>query len=388
MTAAVTSDRVVVGRGELLSALESVRRCVAQRESHSQATCFAFKAGEVHAYDGEMACRGPSGLPDLWEGAVEAKKLLELLRRTADETVEVRLEGGELRVYEVLPRPARGQRQKRPWNAGFAMEPEFRLPVSGIPVPDDADWKELPDDFCEGLLRVAEAAGKDAQSFVLTCVSLTADCAEAFDGFQAARWEWHKPLSIQGRALILKQCAEAASELGVNQYQQNSDGDADWLHFRNRSHGFVLSCRPWLDQEFPSSKVGEMTSLAGEELCFPPELPDVAKLASLFSADGAETDMVEVILRDGEMEVVGSGTVDYIVRHVPIDWSGPDLAFFVHPGVLERICKNHQSATVGRTETGVPASLHVTAGPYRYATTLVCPAGVDPEVGDEIPEDE
>jgi hypothetical protein len=370
-----------IDRQALLSALESVLPCVAQREEHTQSKCLGFHSGRVIAYDGHKSCRGPSGLPEDFCGAVPAQKLADLLRRQDDEQVVVHVVAGEFRVRSVPVTAAERRKgeSRESWSSGFGMEEEVLCPALhpswDPPGLDSEDWLALPDDFCEALSRVGEAAGKDDSRFALTCVHLTQDHAEASDEFQMCRWAWQAPMLLAAPLLLRKESVAAMADLGVSHYARNSDPDCPLAHFKS-PRGFILTCRLYGD-EYPSAVADYHFGLPTAVLELPRNLPDAARCAAIFTADVVLGDHVEVRLEGGVLEVCGADPTAWYRKDTPTGWEGGDCCFLMSPAILERIARAFQTAEIGSDpDDGRPRCLRVESGPYRYATALLPPDGV------------
>ena len=156
---------IQVSREAFLRALESTKSGLSPRDVIEQSTCFVLTGGQIITYNDEASCRGPSGLPKDFTGAVASQDLLELLRKMEEDDIWLTDEEGQFWV--------KGKR-RRAWHN---MEAEIRLPYTSVEIPDK--FQELPEDFTEAVSLVKECTGKDASRFELTCVNLNPKWIEA-----------------------------------------------------------------------------------------------------------------------------------------------------------------------------------------------------------------
>src|ERR1700722_12769722 len=147
---------VLVNRENFLSCLEAVQPGLSAKEIVEQSSCFAFQGGEVFSFNDEIACRCPSPLNDSFQGAVQADKLLNILRKLPEEEITISMTDTHL----IIKGKGRGFDARR--------EQEITLPVGAVEKPET--WKELHKDFCEASSIVQQCTGSDQSRFLSICV--------------------------------------------------------------------------------------------------------------------------------------------------------------------------------------------------------------------------
>ena len=66
---------------------------LSSKDNMEQSSCFVFRNGQVITYNGEICCTSPltnaEGVPFDCYGAVPAKTLLQTLRKSPDDEIEI-----------------------------------------------------------------------------------------------------------------------------------------------------------------------------------------------------------------------------------------------------------------------------------------------------------
>ena len=150
-----------VDRIKLISRLEQVQPGIALREIVAQSSCYIFQNGRVKTFNEEVFCSCKvRGFPEDFQGAIQAKPMLEILRKLSEDSLTLSVHTGEIQFEGVRK------------TVGIRMEQEITLPVNE--VEDPGNWRDLPDDFSEGVALVQECAGKDTSTIYVN-VRLTPD---------------------------------------------------------------------------------------------------------------------------------------------------------------------------------------------------------------------
>lgn len=333
---------MLVSREKLLTQLESVVPGLATKETITQSNCFVFTGKWVITFNETIACRVPCESELI--GAVEAKGLLELLRRMPDAELDVNVEG------EPGAQKCRitGKSNRR---GGVPMAAEILLPVQGITPP--AHWLPLPQGFAEAVETVAPCAAKSGDSYGLKCVHVHPHYVEASDNFHMARYPLLIPVTAP--TLVLAQAIKNACSLGAMEFSES----ADWLHFRN-PNGAILSCRRLLDAYFDFSAYLQP---GGEVLTLPAGLDDAVAAAGIFSAEAAENEIF-ITVENQWFYVRGVGNSGWYEERRPCNYSGPRLQFKIAPKILTEITKRHNQCMIA------PGRLLIDTGKFQYATCL------------------
>lgn len=332
-----------VTRADFLRVLETVRPGLSPKDAIQQSTSFVFIKGRAVTFNGEVACRMPSGLPKEFTGAVQADPLLQVLGRLKEDQIDVGAEEGEFRVI--------GERRR----AGIRMEADIVLPLEVIERP--GDWIELHREFLEAV-RIAQAsAGKDQDDFMSVCVHVHPDWIEACDRFQATRYRIDT--GVKEPFLVRRDSVKHITALGMTEMSETES----WVHFRNPA-GLVLSCRRFVDK-FPATD--HLWTHRGEKAVLPPELADAAGLAGIFSAEDKDNNMVLVQLKEGRVRITGEGTLGWASETSKIAYHGQPLEFRVPPSLLAELVKEHNECEIGDNK------LRVEGGKWTYITCLSQP---------------
>jgi hypothetical protein len=330
-----------VNREVLLQQLESVQAGLSSREIIEQSSCFVFKDGNVVTFNDEVSCSRPCELGS-FTGAVQAAPLLSILQKLADESLDVTVEEGELRLHS----------KRR--EVGIRHEEKVELPVGSVEAP--GKWIPLTEEFLEGIRRVQESASTDQSKFVMTCIHLHPKWIEACNNYQAHRAVLKT--GVKASTLVRKDAIKHVVTLGMTEFSETTT----WIHFRNKA-GLVLSARRYVE-EYPD--LTKLFEFEGSAITLPKGLAQAAERASVFSAESSDDNQVLVELNPtkGLMRVKGHGASGWYREVKKVKYEGPAMSFLVSPETLIDITSDHSDAevTTGR--------LRVTTGKVTFVTCL------------------
>lgn len=333
----------MVNRESFLAALESVSPGLAKREVLEQATCFIFCGGKVRTYNDEVSCDAPSHLDESLSGAVQAERLLNYLRKSPDEELNVTAKDGKLRL--------KGKMRM----TKFDWFPDILLPLEDVEKPEV--WKPLHPEFCEAVGVVQRCAEKDESEFARTCVHVHPKWVEAVSNTQLCRWKMRTEFSTP--SLVRRSSIRHITYLGVTEFSETPN----WLHFRNASDA-VLSCRRSDAADFPP--LAEWLKVEGTPVTIPPALGEIVERAATIM-DGTEGDLIRVVMAKGVCKLVGMGATAEHTERKNTGYSGPDLDFLIPPELLVNLSEKHRECVVGEDK------LQVNTGKLVYVTCLQVP---------------
>jgi hypothetical protein len=331
---------MLVNRQELLGKLEAVAPGLATRETVEQSSCFVFKGGGIHTYNGDLACR--TRYPAEWAGAVAADKLLTLLQKLVEDEVDIKATGNELVV--------RGTGRR----AGIRMEATVTLPIEAVEKPQV--WSEIAPEFADAVDICVQCTTKDdTQGFYRACVHIHPEHIESCDNLQMARF----PLAtgVSRSALLKRESIKHIIAVGATHIAE-TDG---WLHFR-MAGGLIMSCRKYVEVDFPN--LADVVKVRGEPATLPTGLVEAAEKAQIFSGDNADADNVTIELRGGKLRITGRGSGGWFQEQKSIKYNGQPLMFTIAPKMLMELAKRHNECEVTTTR------LRVDGGRYVYMTCL------------------
>lgn len=332
-----------VDRMKLISKLEQVLPGLASREIVQQSSCFVFQDGRVKTFNEEVFCScRVKGFPTEFQGAVQAKPLLDILRKLQEDSLTVKTGGEEIRFSGVKK------------NFGVRMQKEILLPVHEVEEPDS--WKELADDFTEGTSLVQECAGKDSSTVYIN-VRLTPSYIEATDNAQMSRYKIAIPIK---ESIFVRQSAiKHLTNLELTHISESGS----WLHFKN-ANGLIISLRKYYT-EFP--KLSEFFKLQGKKIKLPRTLAAAVDKAEVFSKIG-ESNLVDFTLERGRLLVKGKGDHGWFSEEQKIKYKGPTIRFRTSPALIKDIVKRHSIVQVTEDH-----QLKIESGNFTYCAMLDLP---------------
>jgi len=328
-----------VDRDTLLKELEMVSFGLSQREEINQSSCFLFQDGILWTYNDEISCRIKTSLPI--EGAVQAKPLLEIVRKADSE--ELKIEQGENKLI------IRGEKFK----SVLGMEKEVRIELDKENEP--SEWVPLNEDFSEAISMVQECAATDESMFELTCINICPDKIESCNGRQLAiyRIETNLKKSFLCRRNSIRQMVS----LNMTEFSEAPV----WVHFRNPS-GLIYSCRRFVDYRYP--ELEKILNFTGIPVSLPKDLKDTIERVEIFSGERLE-DMADVHILPNKMKITGQNAFGWLTEIREVQYSGEPIAFRIPPKLLLDISKRFSDILIGKDR------IKVEAGKYVFVASII-----------------
>jgi DNA polymerase III sliding clamp (beta) subunit (PCNA family) len=307
---------VKISRNELLTALESVKPGIANKELIEQSTAFVFQAGRVYTYNDLIAVSHPC--PPGLSGAVQSKELHALLKRSADDELEITTTETEMLI--------KGKRNK----AGIALQAEITLPIAEVGAKKT--WTALPEGFAAAVKFVLFSAGADMTKPWSTAVHIDGANVETCDNFRLTRYALagrDKNKAVKGDLLIPASACAALVGYAPTHYSI----DDQWAHFMNKM-GTEFSCRVVADK-FPDLSPFVDRKWA-HEIEFHVDTAAILERATVFlAADKNVMPTVSIKVMSGRMVIAAKGSAGWFEETVRVTASKEDFVFEINPQALK-----------------------------------------------------
>ncbi len=350
----MTETKTRIRRDELLTALEAVEPAISVRDIIEQSSCVAFKKSWIVAFDDDLCVRVKGPLPEDLTGVVPGHPLLNAVRLTRKDDLEVFARGGRLWIQ--------AGRQR----SYVRMESQVQLPYGSVEKP--GEWRPLHQDFLPALTMAKEFAGSDQSQFQFTCVHLNPQYLECCDNTQMLRFTL--PTGFEQDVLVRRNDVKSVVALGVTKFAE-TDG---WVHFRapaqtkneeEHTPEAIVSCRRYLD-EYPN--LDDFATFRGDKARLPKELVEATQFTGSFSKEVVDDNCVHVTIEPGKLLIQGIGNSGGAEQVMKLQtYQGRKLTFRVAPNLLCRIAERYTDCEVG------PTKLRVDGGNWVYATVLGVP---------------
>lgn len=311
-----------IKKDNLIKALQLVMPGISQT-STGQESCFIFtEEGYVVAYNDEIFCSHPIEVD--FTGAVPAKEFLSLLNKTTKAEIELKAQKGTLEI-------------KGSGKAGLRLEDKITLPINEMGLPEEEDWLELPETFCEAVKFCLFTCSKDATKPILTCLHVFNDYVESSDNHRITRHQMKVAKKGYMKELLIP--FNAAKNL-VNLDLESYAVTEGWLHFKT-NQDIVFSCRVFED-DFPD--FDEFLDVEGEEIEFPKNLNEILDRAAVMS----NGERVTISIDDNEIEVSTKGDNGWFKEDTKIKYAGEAIEFDIAPEFLKTILKSEGDIIIGK----------------------------------------
>lgn len=312
-----------INRETFLESLRLASFAVSTKGLIEQSDCLIFKDGDILTYNGEVLLRVP-GI-DGTTGSVSPNDLMSLVRKISDTEIEIRQESNGELVIE-------GKNKK----AVIMSEQGTKLDLSDVPTAEK--WKVLPDGVVKQLRRAAETCGIDETWGAATCVHVTKSVIEASDNFRLFRWSGKSGFSDE--LFLPASSVNILSKFTPTEISMNGG----WSHFK--AGDVVISIRGRQLDKYPD--MGKMCDVQGEEVVLPKGLSAAALRAAVTAEGEGHSARVTVDLRSGKGRIKSKSMRGWYRESFALEYSGPDLSFDVHPGILGEIVEFSSKVVVGK----------------------------------------
>ncbi len=204
----------------------------------------------------------------------------------------------------------------------FAVKAQWESPPSALPVPQDNDWKDIPNGFNAGLADTFPITKKSASpANHLHCVHMTSKYFAATDGsrviMRAVKNHLNKPIILPASSIkeLLKINPTCYAQVGVHLFFHNEDG-------------VVYSLSEFLDQ-FPTIDHLFKIKLG------PTIETDEAFKELVQTANAMDAQRIELRFRESQEVTLLAMTKSGPIRGtVPTKYGGPDFKIKIRPDFM------------------------------------------------------
>ncbi len=329
---------------ELTRVLDLAASGVSKQENVEQGDSFVFKGGRVHTFNNEVAvsCALPS-VPgvDVLEGAVNAKRLLALMKVWGDSSVSFGIkEGKELSIMGTKTR------------SGMKLQPDILLAIGTEGNADPSSIITLdPKTFVNAIKVVMPTASTDEQCPGLCGVHIGSDAsgtfAEATDKTQICRSYFSREHLFTHDGFFIPN--DAARELA--KFAPSAVGtNGSWVHFDCGDCTFA--CRT-LGQPFPKTAPLLATPSDASEVEFTHPIDDaIGRVALSAGTAGSVKFLVVRTMPDKKVVRIEGSTDRDWAKEIVDAASSEELAFAVDIEKLREAMTHAQSLKVKLTSNG------------------------------------
>ena len=322
-----------------------------EKEQVEQSSKFAFQDGRVITFNDEITCSAESPFGDMVEGVIPSRPLLALLGRLKEgsKVIATTPESGNRLDLQI------GKRER----AKLSMDAEIVLPLDAIEIPEEDDWRKLPDGFMEALAVVLKSTRRDDSNLQLSCVHFHPDFLEACDNAQLLRWAMDTGISesylVRGKPLA------KLLQSGVTEMAESSA----WIHFRKTGESFTMSIRR-------VSEIGQnldsVLECIGKKVVLPEGLAEIAMRAEIFSGDNPENaENMQIDLKKGSMRVRGESSEGSYEKVVDLEYDGSPLSFCIAPSLLIEITRRSNEGMIDSSK------MKIETEQFQYVVCLTVP---------------
>lgn len=325
---AKTAANHKINRLELLSALREVQPGLSNKEIIEQSSSFIFNDTSIWSYNDQISINHnfATGL----KGAVKADKFMKLLEKIPNDELEIKEVKGKLKI------------QANKLKATIKIDTDVKLMPIKVPKTSSKKWKELPNNFNEGISFCAFSASKNMIRPELTCLWIEEDKITSVDGFRGTVFNLTSDID-QDFLLPAGPAVELAKYNPEKAVVENG-----WIHFMNDQET-TFSIRTYADIEYPETeKYFEGT---GAEVELPEGFIDVIQRASTLLSDDFDLDrFVSLIITEDKIVCKGEGNSGWVQEEKEIEYDGENIDVKIHPVMISEVLKYNRNIIIDNGE--------------------------------------
>lgn len=330
-----------INKQELIKALEAVRPGLATKEMIEQSTSFCFIKGNIVTFNDNISVSYPFPLLNL-TGAVNANELYNLVRKLKTDEISMDFSDNEILIKAGRVR------------ASLRLQEEIVLPIEEI--GRIKKWKDLPDDFLNGLSHCMGATSRDMSEAKFVCVYVNGQQMTATDRYRIAVYDLVSETKTSPFLIPADTCAKL---IRMNP-QRIAEGEG-WIHFQGQNEE-VISCRVF-DEEFPD--VTPHMKFKGTKIVFPKTIMDILDKAGIFSKRDYQLDeSVVVELMPKKIKISSESETGKFSETARVDYKGEEIEFKVTPYLLRDILTETNEGLFGENR------ILFTGENWKYLTML------------------
>jgi len=312
---------------ELLKVLNTIKSGLSKKEIMQGGKTFIFTGTELLTYNDQISIRVPYKTD--FAMAVPSDELLKILSKIKTETIQISF---DIEKTEFSIKSGRTQ-------SGLKCPDIAIESVLEVITPDEsAKWKNLPDDFIQGLLMTLFSASSDMTKPILTCISVGKEFMLSSDNLRISKYGF----TDRGVSEPFLLPALSAQEIIKIKTLTKYTIDGSWIHFAG-ADGLIFSSRT-VDGEFPD--VSQFFEIEGEVLKLPQkELQESIEMVSILAEGDFDFDKkIEVEIKDKKIICTGVQDVGWISDSIDCHTS-KEIKFYINPFYFKEIL-NHPVTAV------------------------------------------
>lgn len=297
-------------RADLLEALERVAPGLAQKESIEQGDCYVFLGDRVVTFNDEVAVSFPIDIG--FEGAVNAKKLYELVKRMKTKEITLTPSKEELKI--------KGGKGK----GGIRLQESIALPIDEF--KGEKEWVPCPHGFPKALRFVLFTVSQEEHLGVCTGVHVSDTFMESTDNFRVTR-KYYEDLEMPFEDFVLP----SGSAKHLTNYDLGEIYvDGSWAHFRALDNT-EISARIY-NEEYPNLD-RFIDTKGGACIALPDNFLELVARAGVFSEmdESQPLEKVKVSLTDDKITVRGRNEQGWFEEAASTEYDGADIDFISSP---------------------------------------------------------
>lgn len=303
-----------INRKELLDVLQKIKPAIV-KGGFVQSDSFIFDKGIIYSQNNELIISFP--FTSEIKGAVRAQKLYDLLEKIKDDEIKLEQQENEL----VL------KTQKT--EAGLVFNTEIQREIN---IPEEKEFKFLPDNFIEGLSFSMFSTSKDTSNFPLNCLQIKDKNIIACDNHRLVFFYLEK--EIEDGFLIPVNIANIIISYTneINKYCVSDNS----IYFKNES-GVILSFKELIGN-YPKN-IEQVLNVEGKEIILPDNFIDSILRTEIISDFTTGSKIIDIEIEDNKILCKSKAEDGWIIETNEINYNADKIVFSINSLFLKEILK-------------------------------------------------
>ncbi len=320
-----------INKTELQAALEKIKPGLANKDTITQATHFAFLGGRVVTYNDEISIS--CAVPNMnFTGAVPADELYNYLRKVQGNEIEMEIGENEIRL--------KAGKSK----AGLVLHTEITLPLKEL--GEQTDWQKVPAGLIDAIAFCQFSCSKDISRPVLTCIHIDQNgFVQSCDNYRVTKHNFTQNKPPIESFLIPAKSAKELTQHDVDELCHTPG----WVHFRTVDKTVMFSCRLFEDNYPDTTPILSMEDPT--EIKLPKKLGEILQRAEIFAK--AEFDagvLVTVTMSDKKMVVSAENASGWFEEECPVRYTGSPITTSIDPSFLQDMLSKTTVCSIDNTK--------------------------------------
>ncbi len=323
-----------IQKQDLVQKLEKVKPGLSPNDLIEGANSFLFTGKEIITFNDEICNRVE--YKSEFKGTVLADPFFKIINKMKTDLIDITEQAGELLI------------KSKKTKVGIILNKEGALPIDELgEFPKDKDFKQLPDNFIQGLSLSSFCASTDQSTPILNCVFVKDNEIQSTDSFRVFSFDLNSKSSKSSKDkmppfLIPVNNISTLEKYNIKYYSLRPA----WIHFKTKEEENI-SIRTYPPDEFPD--INAIFDVKGERYIFPDKIQEILDKAIIFCDKDFDIDNhVTVQIKGKKLTVSSKSDYGWFKESTIIKDAGNNIQFDTNPTFFKQILKKGTECIISK----------------------------------------